>query len=128
MENTAENKERFFAQHFGQKVLILNERPDPYVLNLNSMFWVRDPDSKSIHLQLRSVDMLTDGERAKYLSLSPTTQDALEALEGRLLVADEMQKWEHLITWLRSIGIAIPFMGLSVDQLISYGWVKIVKP
>ncbi len=117
MENTKqtppiEEKNRFLAQYYGQNILNINtgmgiRKCIPY-------WWEK---SSASSLELKPLSKITD-EDAKALNHSSEyiswlkNKTSKEAMSAR--VAD----------YLRSKGYAVPFMGYSVEELSSFGWVQ----
>ena len=129
-----ENKAKFFAMYWGQRVFvnpILSEKP---VANT----WVFD-------------DMNTEDLNDEYLELKPlsaiTEEDAIQVSKiwgskvgskiiGRSIVSRltgnhhqiemEFRCVIPVVDFLRSKGYALPWMGLSVEELIEAGWVKLI--
>ena len=137
MENTADNKQKFFALYWGQR-LVMTEQDEPTTLSVVDTFII-DNAWESDYLELRTVDRLTDEElfeighkvygHPKPKMMMAFGKEAREMLQNEFNAGIKNGQANYgLIDILRGFGIAIPFMGLSVDQLISYGWVKIVKP
>jgi len=124
------------ALYWGQMVMKNAYSPESvWTVNAKN---IREYDAND-YLQLRSVDMLTDGELFEighrvYGHPKPKMMMAF-GKEAREMLQNEFnagiingQANYGLIDILRGFGIAIPFMGCDVPTLISYGWVKIVKP
>jgi hypothetical protein len=112
IENTLENRTKFFSLYYGQKVLYIGG------LGLVVMWlggWnLRHPD---FFLQLKPLESISDND-AKYLGFSDNisaTTTYLKSLGKELKEAD----------YLRSKGYALPWMDLSVDDLVEYGWIKL---
>lgn len=53
----------------------------------------------------------------------------INAIDGRYEILDTLSLGGHfkyyIVDYLRSKGYALPFHNLSVDELISYGWIKL---
>jgi hypothetical protein len=113
MENTRENKLRFFAQYWGQDVYYQIDQRQLKPINVNP-FTLMEPDNI---LLLKPISLLTDEDAT---SLRYTDQ-YIEMLKGNRVhgidsvVADK----------LRSKGYAMPYMGISVDELIEYKWIEL---
>lgn len=113
MENTLENKVKFFALHWGQKIhkCFGQQNFISYVVDCR---WIRD---KVDYLELTPLSQITDydaskigfGNRASFLAIN-TQRYIYHACHT---------------DYLRSKGYALPWMGLSVEQLIEYGWIKL---
>lgn len=106
MENTKENKAKFFAQYWGQEVAYVcypQEEPHIWVLqdyNINH----------TDHLQLKPLSSVTDEDAIKL-----GYGNAKHLLSNILYNRDE----------LRQLGYALDWCGLSVEKQIEYGWVKL---
>lgn len=141
MENNLQNKAIFFARYFGQKVLHIKNSPIPFGLNSLKFSDVSEKD----YLGLKPLSEITDQQmleigvmlRGKPFEEVPTKEQISEvksSMEGFVfanlngLVFSDNLKISNLINlfdYLRSKGYALPFMGLSVEQLVDYGWVKL---
>jgi len=134
MENNSENKLRFFYQYGGQKVL-KNEKYQE-VSFLNGFFFFNNATYiENYHLELRSIDSITDEEcveLSKYIF-----GENFHLMEDYEIV-NEYNIWHSFIQnkdfsiltsvfidFLRSKGFLVPFMNLTTDQILSYGWAKI---
>ena len=104
-QNTLENKAKFFAQYWGQ-----------HVLYFSSDF-------------LRKIDSLTlvGIENDDYLELKPiskiTDEDAINLGYG--YASHLKSNLDRNIDQLRNLGFAVPWMDLSVEDLVEYGWIKL---
>ena len=105
MENTLENKEKFFAQYWGQEVLL--------------------GEDETIH-KLNAGDMAF-GIQFNWLELKPlssiTDEDAINLGYG--YVSHFKSNLDRNIDQLRNLGFAVPWMDLSVEDLVEYGWIKL---
>lgn len=128
MKNTIENKARFFAQYWGQEVAI----------HCNNLYYVNaimDKIGEHYYLELTPLSQITDED--------------LDAIEFRFLRGRDMVKiifngieWSaytsvgsyfagkgHLlpkhVDYLRRKEYALPFDGITVDELIEFGWIKL---
>jgi len=128
MTNTLENKAKFFAQYWGQKVFF-DLVSETIVENVYE-FWSGTIRLAELdYLTLKPLSSITAEDlQAIGFSLSPPvvkfTPDsykchwvALFGQEGYLTLKD--------FDYLRSKGYALPWMGLSVGKQIEYGWVKL---
>lgn len=125
MENNNENRAKFSARYFGQKVSgkYSSELTVSYLKVCSKGFL-----SKDMYLLLRPLSSITDDEAievAKILSVYP--EDVLDWLNGDITHEDFQTpfQFQHAIDYLRSIGIALPYMGLSVEKQVEYGWIKL---
>ena len=127
-ENNRENKKKFFALYFGQKVakgIFLAEvdsdiihRQHRYHLLLKPLSAITDEDAiacNSLHNALigydDTMDFATPIEMAKHWLSNGGEKD--------------MVNTRATVDYLRSHGYALPFQDLSVDDLVVYGWIKL---
>ena len=123
MENTLENKLKFFASYFGQEILC---HPD-YITETYS----------NVNVYLYGGSKIDDGYFLALKPLSNITDEDLQLIMGDDVMNPNIDctytneigglKLSQLVTadFLRSKGYVLPWMGLSVDKLIEYGWVKL---
>lgn len=108
-ENTLENKAKFFAQYWGCKVL-KNELLNPNI-PAHKISFDNCRGSNEQYLELKS-------------NLKVTDSDASE-LGTFLLENPHIEYSSYYREFLRSKGYALSFHDLSVEDLISYGWIKL---
>lgn len=128
MENTIENKVKFFAQHWGQEVQrVIMSHSKPICKVGNYLDW---DDINEDFLELISLSELSDEDAIEVGKLNGSITD------NDKLVGHSLVYWLHkkgtnrditfeAIDYLRSKGYAVPYMGLSVEKLIEYGWIKL---
>lgn len=163
MENTPENKERFFTTYWGQDVCQIGS-----VYQLKKVDWLivsQIANYKSI-LHLTPLHLITDEDAIQIAMLLVKWPESMSKLtniniRGR---QDGDHVWDELILefggsfnysvryrggdwlgwikpngrcewtlfnhqvvydYLRSKGYALPYLDLSVEELVSYGWVKL---
>ena len=135
MENTTENKLKFFAQYFWQRVLKNVKSPQVTILN-GHFFYYSVPYIENYHLELRSIDSITNDECVELFDLKyPQYKDweiksklgtiehhVLHSLKSSMNYQNESY---FLIDFLRSKGFLVPFMNLTTDQILEFGWAKI---
>lgn len=139
MENTVNNKMAFFAQYWGQKVLHIRNSPIPFHLSSMKPSDILESD----YLSLKALSSISDEdaiEVAKILTPEIETfgrvhefkEDILEIflgqigfddLSGEFLIGGLFSAYDHL----RSKSYLLPFMGLSVETLVEYGWVRLTN-
>lgn len=126
IENTIENKQKFFAQYFGQKILGHGQ----YTNHVNHTYnW----GHQDFFLRLKPLSAISDEdaiEVAKIMDLghlSPT--DTLVGLVRGILIKPTMSsnilKWLFIFDFLRSSGYLVGWMGLTPEEIIEFGWAKI---
>lgn len=132
MENTIENKEKFFALYHKQRILKFTD---------NDMTGIVTSDLARIesgYLELKPLSSITD-EYAKELSFRlGSVIDLFDVIHENSIdlvkdIVDNYSKVECL--WMlpsrftdkaRELGYAIDWNDLSVEALIEYGWVKLI--
>lgn len=116
-----ENKEKFFAQYWGQNLLSSDMHGDGGTVY--------------------SLTMKTDSLNGKSLKLKSITEiseeEGLEIVKSGLTIEFFEKGWRtkdtliffdykiHMVDYLRAIGYAMPWMGLSVDEMVEAGWIKL---
>lgn len=161
MENTEQNKVKFFAQYWGQKVFV-NPILTPKPVSNTYIFEYPEPeDIEQEYLELKPLSSITDEDAYQVARIvSPMLFegngengghfiDKSEPLwhsikhEKKVMMVDidfdgyvfEYRDDEEGYTrpsyslagsdYLRSKGYAMPYMGLSVEKLQEYGWIKL---
>lgn len=113
MENTVENKAKFFAQYWGQ--------PCSGIVGLkNKLIGVEIPLNNIGWLELKPISSITDEDFMKIMWKRFPFQPAFKK---RNIYHEHLNV--NQADYLRSKGYALPYMGLTVEKLIEYGWVKI---
>lgn len=116
-------KSRFFAQYWGTKTLYVGGLGKVEVGNGG---WnLKHPD---FFLQLKPLSKITDKDAEHIMQLEAfidgfLSDDFLEFLID--LKKGHCNKFE-VVDFLRSKGYAVPFMEYSIEDLISFGWVRLV--
>lgn len=124
-----ENKEQFFAQYYNQSVYYNNRINLVQRMNHNCLSIGRPED----YLLLKEVSNIEDNhlkEIGEILDFFP--------LEGVKNIQDLKDQLMYILEWqvslecqlkitdyLRSKGYALPFRGLTIDQQIEKGWIKL---
>lgn len=115
MENTLENKAKFFAQYYGQNILMdisHGFKSDNEPSNWHQSFY-------NNYLEVKPLSSITD-EDAVLLNF----KDAKEFLNISAFMQNGICFFNEL-DLIRSLGYAVEYMGLRVEKQIEYGWVKI---
>lgn len=126
MEKTLENKRKFFAQYENQEIgKRSNKASIPHIV---SGYFVMGHH----YLELKHTKKLGDDE---VLEIGKILKIKESSVIG-ILISDEflnnmtnLKKGDavnlNFADYLRSKGYALPWMGLSVEKLIEYGWIKL---
>jgi hypothetical protein len=113
MGNTLTNKARFFALYTGQRIFYSKHYEGAFELsNYPATTLWKD---ETIYAKLKPLSSITD-EDNKVVSKIMQETDFLDSDYSALHTAD----------YLRSKGYALPFLGLSVEKLIEYNWIKLI--
>lgn len=138
-ENTLENKERFFALYFKQDVLRISQYPSVKIqINSDTIFdRVYNTDC---YLQLKPLESISDEDAivffdivwAKVGSHKDKPNDFKIEFGKDWALSPTIERYGliptglfHGVDWLRSKCYALPWMGLSIQDLIDYGWIKL---
>ncbi len=133
MENTLENKAKFFAQYWGQYVIIMPsismfQKIHVHHVNLNHI--------QRCVLELTPLSQITDEDllkcyhKACELAKYDNTMDFATFIEmAKHWINKEgietLYKHSYNCDYLRSKAYAVPYNDLSVEEQIEYGWVKL---
>ena len=139
MENTLKNKEKFFAQYWGPKICFTETCNGYYKTFVE--YCLIEGISKEDYLELKPISQISDEdaievfdilfskianhkEKPKYFKIeygSLWSKCVGKETFGQLFPASYIE----MIDYLRSKGYALPFMGISVETLIYWGWLKL---
>lgn len=164
MENTLENKQKFFAQYWGQKVFInamLSAQPadNVYIEHLADVN--EDYSAKDEYLELKPLSAISDEDAIEianicnhpsgvtwnikeqgYFAIYNKYNDHADQKEtlriyyrnsfeifsldeyGRVFDYD-LERLLNICDYLRSKGYLLPFMDLSIEQILEYKWAVI---
>lgn len=130
MENTLENKKRFFALHWNLEV----------AKHCTKKYFVKNIiDKVGVHyfLELKPLSSITDEDSLKVAEIFDLDKSQIEEtnlLEWIEALYNEVSGYyidgytgNQLLSgsdYIRSKGYALPWMGLSVEKLQEYGWIK----
>lgn len=138
-ENTPENKAKFFALYYGQKLLFAKHEYDP------SARYIIDATKDLTHgiwgIELTPIHLISDDDCKEIASLygwDEIKQKDPKRYAERIFqfkidfpsICDHDHMGRHRICvfdYLRSKGYALPWMNLSVEDMIGYGWIKLKK-
>lgn len=133
MENTLENKAKFFAQYLNQQVFYQDRIGNivSFYLscgNFTNQVWIVSLEDENFEKNELSCEANINECQ---LILTPLSQisdeDAIKfgftSARDFLAVADIYHSYH--VDYLRSKGYALTYMDLSVEDLINYGWVKL---
>jgi len=127
MENTLENKAKFFALYFMQRVYNNSNYPE----NKNTLldYALLSYTDKAEYLELKPLSSISEEDAIELAKIENDFTDPIR--RGKAIIRFfEYSSYRHytcgrMIDFLRSRGYALPWMGLSVEKLIEYGWIKL---
>lgn len=112
MENTLENKAKFFLMHFKSEAIWRDTDMDEEIDEVAWEFINFEYLDETDYLELKPISSITD-EHAIIIGYRDSDHFKIDANENFL--KDE----------LRQMGYAIEWMGLSVEELVNFGWIKL---
>lgn len=139
MKNTLENKAKFFAQYWGQKVgregtSVENDGFERnYIIN---HFTIQNIDYD--YLELKSLSQINDEDIIKVAELRGFVN--IKSIKNDYngfwvkFLGNEHTKWVFFnelyqpeIDYLRSKGYALDWNGITVEEQVEFGWVKLTN-
>ena len=121
MENTLENKAKFFAQYINKRDCIARKgfkKRDN--INPNGI------DAFDI-LELTPLHLISDEDAIEVGKFWFEEENTLSKSIGLIIhwsKSDILDSWSsNIVDYLRSKSYALPYNGLSVEKMIEYGWV-----
>lgn len=130
MENTLENKAKFFALYWGQE--LLNGTGLVYSATMKTRL-----SDNGDYLELKPLSSITDEEKRIIDEMEGVGDE--ENPEGYFNYGNKYEncyyrngdfvRFPLLETYqfLQSKGYALPWMGLSVEKMVEYGWIKLTE-
>lgn len=138
MENTQENKERFFVNYWGQEVLNTNQDDgegiritdvsygellfgiDSYSLNLKDLKNISDKDLIKVTELFYRVDTINDLPNKGY-AIS-VVEDFVKSYFNIKGITSSVLEASKILGFLSSLSYLVPWMGLSPEEIIERGW------
>lgn len=131
---TPELKARYFGNHIGQDIFHMRPfkgKSDSRFLEGKIIDIVKAGRFLKSYIELRPLSLITDKEAihiVKLIHIDVPDQYAKDFLRGYFYDLKHGLNTKYnieVIDYLRSIGIALPFMGYSVEELVELGWCKL---
>lgn len=145
-------KSRFFSQYFEQIVAKETKYPNSPTINTTTVFFINGLSdyflelkslsnyTKEDSIEVERIWRASDARVEAYFKNSyPNTVYDDRELVGRSLIKYWLEECklnfqnridnrtiQHITDYLRSKGYALPFMEYSVEDLVSFGWVKLL--
>ena len=111
IQNTLENKAKFFGLYWGQRIMLFTENQNYNYQKIGATYMTKYHVA-NCHLELTKIDNITD-EHARMLGF----EDAAEFFANGNLHA--------MFDDLRLLGYAVGWSDLSVNEMIEYGWMQL---
>ncbi len=134
IEINNENKAKFLDLYIGQESDNSSPAYSKISRSLNDMISIGIGDYA---VKLKPLSSISDADAAYVCRLfsSQFPDDLVAAVQGRLLITEYIRRasnltgfnWFLALDCLRSKGYALPWMGLSVDEMVKAGWIKLIK-
>lgn len=122
-QNTLENKAKFFVQYWGQHVLYFTS---DFLRKIDNL--TLDSIENDDYLELKPLSQISDEDASKVCDLIFITNNNLNIQQiKQIVILIESNNWNNykIFDYLRSKGYALPYMDLSVEDLVEYGWIKL---
>jgi hypothetical protein len=140
MEAERNEKARFMAQYWGQKVMYYYSHDNNKLYQEDISHYIRIGSIKHCHLLLAPLSAITDEDAIEVVRLtygknlnggiSTATQSIVccnvktdNGSRRRYISKDNLNRRAY--QYLQSKGYALPFRDKSVEQLIELGWLKL---
>lgn len=123
IQNTLENKAKFFAQYYGQHVLYFSS---DFLRKIDNL--TLDSVENDDYLELKPLSQISDEDASKVCDLIFITNNNLNIQQiKQIVILIESNNWNNykIFDYLRSKGYALPYIDLSVEDLVEYGWIKL---
>jgi hypothetical protein len=126
-EITNENKAKFFALYWMQDVLMCKHYNKPITLIGNHIDYLYCGDYSEYYLQLKPLSSISDEDK-EAVGLESYNQFDEKGWYERSTFDELFYYWSFEdADYLRLKGYALPWMGLSVEELVEAGWIKLIE-
>ena len=129
LENTLENKSKFFAQYWGQDVLcrvIFGKNKNEIIMHNTPCSNLKLGEIIDSYLELKPLSRISDEDAIEiskeYPAFGSNIRNSVKELFQEF---DDLELSIKTGDYLRSKGYALSYMYLSVEDLVEYGWVKL---
>ena len=120
-QNTLENKVKFFAQYWGQHVLYFSS---DFLRKIDNL--TLDSIENDDYLELKPLSQISDEDAIEVSKEFPAFKsDIRNSVKELFKEFDVLELSLETGDYLRLKSYALPWMDLSVEDLIEYGWVKL---
>ena len=124
--NTKENRQRFFALYIDQKNILIDKEEKVNRFNVSKFYnW----HNEKFFLMLKPVCLISKEDAIEIAKIYGNDEaDTFENMVNfaKLIIRRNNSLVSEAVDYLRSKGYALPYIGISVDKLIEYGWIKLI--
>lgn len=125
MENNLMNKSKFACLYWGQDVYKVCSGGGRYYRVSSVCASNVIPCASEIYLELAPLSSITDEDRDEICNKYATHIGEFIDPDHFHFVILDIQDEQFVLDYLRSRGYALPFMGLSVEELVKRNWIKL---
>lgn len=128
MEINNESKAKFFAQYMFQHILMWHDKSILYAVDGSDLAIVSTKKT-DYFLLLKPLSSITDEDVIESGNLSAwisTVNEDISDYKDYVIVSGI--KETKVYQYLQSKGYALPWMGLSVEEMVQAGWIKLTTP
>ena len=115
-----ENKAKFFAQYWGQKVVSHLEYPDLSTNTIDGAL-IKKYSEEDYFLILKPLSSISD-EDARFIC---SLHKVISTDYKWLFLGINLSGYD--VDYLRLKGYAVPAFGLSVEEMVEAGWIKLIE-
>lgn len=140
MKNSPEIKLHFFSSYLGQKIMscVHYNVEKLYRLSMARLLMLETKIDDGYYLSLKPLSKISDEDCLEiYNLITPNGKADNKILSGKAYVSgydkEEIERAHTtyeavlIIDFLRSKGYALPYMGVTVEEQIEWGWIKLKK-
>jgi hypothetical protein len=136
MENTTENKEKFLAQYWAQKIGFYDKMSawnvGKGVLRLKMIEYIELKPLSSISDEeiedwFNTAGQITQHFMSKEDLIKYNGSKYIDVYRNHFIYITNRYINFQTVDWIRHNGFAWSWMGLSVEKQIEYGWIKLIN-
>lgn len=122
-EITPENKAKFFALYYPQKRLHHKDYEDYCPVGFSAILSIDYYANNDYYLSLKPLSSISDEDYTKIMFKKYPYQP-FSVLKKDNIIAEHLN--QEQVDYLRSKGYALTWMGLSVEEMVEVGWIKLI--
>lgn len=132
--NTLENKTKFYGQYYGQNIVrsFLKEQ-SKYLTDVDADKFKIPHLIINSYLELKPLSSISDEDAIEVCKVNPWSDyHEAEDVQPYIDHVKEFLKYPEQLTLnvvdkIRELGYALPWNGITVEQQIKYGWIKLKR-